>query len=328
MTEWTPDMVIYHHPCDDGFGAATVLARKYGLGLEFVGAKYGDAPPDVTGKNVLIVDFSYSADVLAQLGREARTVLILDHHETARDALEEYIIDDPQLNVQTLVNIDADPEVGTIPKRHCFFPYSPGHPYSNVVAIFDMERSGAGMVWDFFFPDEPRPHMVNLLEDRDLWVFKFEETNNFSMYLRSMPMDLLSWLELMTELEGEGWYDVIDRGIAIKSFFDRKIEEIVPQAQIVEIGGYEGVPVVNANWCFSSDVCHALLKAYPDAPFAASYFDTGDGKRQFSLRSEDHRVSVAEVAKGYGGGGHRNASGFSLPECFHLSSWKNVEDTV
>ncbi|WP_224794071.1 DHHA1 domain-containing protein [Pseudomonas fluorescens] len=33
----------------------------------------------------------------------------------------------------------------------------------------------------------------------------------------------------------------------------------------------------------------------------------------FSLRSTDEGMDVSEVASQYGGGGHRNASGFRVP---------------
>jgi uncharacterized protein len=35
--------------------------------------------------------------------------------------------------------------------------------------------------------------------------------------------------------------------------------------------------------------------------------------RAFSLRSSDAGVDVLEIAKRYGGGGHRNAAGFQMP---------------
>jgi nanoRNase/pAp phosphatase (c-di-AMP/oligoRNAs hydrolase) len=47
-------------------------------------------------------------------------------------------------------------------------------------------------------------------------------------------------------------------------------------------------------------------------PFAACYWDTPDG-RVFSLRSREDGVDVSAIAKRYGGGGHRNASGFRMP---------------
>jgi uncharacterized protein len=37
------------------------------------------------------------------------------------------------------------------------------------------------------------------------------------------------------------------------------------------------------------------------------------GSRTWSLRSEDSRQDVSEVASTFGGGGHRNAAGFRVP---------------
>jgi hypothetical protein len=45
---------------------------------------------------------------------------------------------------------------------------------------------------------------------------------------------------------------------------------------------------------------------------AAYAWDAPTG-RVFSLRSNAYGVDVSEVAKQYGGGGHRNAAGFSVP---------------
>lgn len=55
---------------------------------------------------------------------------------------------------------------------------------------------------------------------------------------------------------------------------------------------------------------HEMLSKYPDAPFTACWFRRADGQIQYSLRSEDSRLDVSEVAKSLGGGGHRNAAGF------------------
>ena len=56
------------------------------------------------------------------------------------------------------------------------------------------------------------------------------------------------------------------------------------------------------------DDCEKMAKG---KPFAACYWDTPKG-RVFSLRSSDDGADVSEVAKQYGGGGHRNASGFTV----------------
>ena len=78
------------------------------------------------------------------------------------------------------------------------------------------------------------------------------------------------------------------------------------------IGGHE-VPVVNAPYQFGSDVCHLLLDYYPDQPFAAYYCFDKNNNCKYGLRGRDSDYfDVSEVAKQYGGGGHKKAAGFEI----------------
>jgi len=80
-------VVIYHGgACFDGFCAAWVLKHAH-PGAEFVAANYGDAPPDVSGANVIVADFSYKRDVLRGMCQQALHVTLLDHHVTAQAEL-------------------------------------------------------------------------------------------------------------------------------------------------------------------------------------------------------------------------------------------------
>lgn len=83
-------MCIYHKNCSDGFGAALavkVWANEQEKEVEFYPAIYGDSPPNVLGKDLFIVDFSYSRDVIIQLYRDANSIVVIDHHKTAKEAL-------------------------------------------------------------------------------------------------------------------------------------------------------------------------------------------------------------------------------------------------
>ncbi len=51
--------VIYHADCTDGFGAAYSAWKQLGNRAEYHACKHGTTPPDVKGKNVVILDFSY-----------------------------------------------------------------------------------------------------------------------------------------------------------------------------------------------------------------------------------------------------------------------------
>lgn len=81
-----PVTVIYHANCSDGFCAAWVLRMLYPA-AEFVPASYGEPPPDVAGKRVVIADFSYKRPVMRQILSSAHSVTVLDHHKTAEAEL-------------------------------------------------------------------------------------------------------------------------------------------------------------------------------------------------------------------------------------------------
>jgi len=83
-------LCIYHKNCADGFGAALavkVYCDELGESCEFLPAQYGDEVPDVTGKKVLIVDFSYDRETLLSLKESALSLQVIDHHKSAMEAL-------------------------------------------------------------------------------------------------------------------------------------------------------------------------------------------------------------------------------------------------
>ena len=258
-------MCIYHGNCADGFGAAWVVRKALGE-IDFHGAKYQEPPPDVTGKDVVMVDFSYKRPVLLEMAEKANSILILDHHKTS---------------AEDLVDLPA-----------------------NVTAKFDMGHSGAMLTWEHFFPGQEPPPLLLHIEDRDLWRFALQNTRQIQANVFSFPYDFQAWDTLMAAapaaLAAEG--EAIER----KHFKDiRELLGVTTREMV--IGGHR-VPVANLPYTMSSDAGHEMAKG---RPFAACYWDTPEG-RVFSLRSNDEGVDVSEVAKQYGGGGHRNASGFKV----------------
>jgi hypothetical protein len=83
----TPDLVLYHANCPDGFGAAWAIWKKYPSAV-FVPVDHGQPlPVDPTGRNLLIVDFSYPRPMLEGIAKSAAAIQVLDHHITAKQAL-------------------------------------------------------------------------------------------------------------------------------------------------------------------------------------------------------------------------------------------------
>jgi oligoribonuclease NrnB/cAMP/cGMP phosphodiesterase (DHH superfamily) len=295
-------LCIYHSPCADGFTAAWVVNRALKGEVDFHPGVYGEAPPNVADRDVILVDFSYKRPVLTSLlqsgdVRQANTILVLDHHKTAAtdlDGLESPIFDGSRKT------------------------YDPEHwrrdweSWSNwpVRAVFDMERSGAQIAWDFFFSREPRPLLVDYVGDRDLWRFALPLSREVNAYIFAYEYKFAEWDHLDRQLRNHmDVQDVADLGGAIERKHHKDVAELVRVCQrTMIIGGYK-VPVANIPYTLTSDAGHLMAKG---ERFAACYWDTPNG-RVFSLRSTDEGLDVSLIAKGYGGGGHRNASGFQMP---------------
>jgi len=81
--------VLYHKACTDGTGSKFAAWKKFGNNAEYIAVNYGEpVPPMNFGSEVYIVDFSYDRDVLKQLYSVHKSVVVLDHHKTAEEALK------------------------------------------------------------------------------------------------------------------------------------------------------------------------------------------------------------------------------------------------
>ena len=81
-------IVIYHANCTDGMGAAYAAWTELGETAEYLPTHYGNEPPDVSGKEVYVLDFSYPRAVLLSMKAKAKSILVLDHHKTAEADLK------------------------------------------------------------------------------------------------------------------------------------------------------------------------------------------------------------------------------------------------
>lgn len=309
---------IYHGNCADGFTAAWAVWRKFPE-AEFFAATYGNQPPDVKGKDVIIVDFCYSPAILDEMSEKAASILILDHHKSAHE------------NLKATTRIGSHPPVIRYETkewdwdritRNNYQDRCEGIPSAVIYAFFDMERSGARIAWDFFHPGEKVPQLVLHVEDRDLWRFKIGRTREIQAYIFANEYDFKTWNCLAEMAENpETHKQMVFGGEAIEMKHHKDIKELVGVSKRrMSIGGQE-VWCVNLPYTMASDACHLLcstpmypsgsgeLKTSPD--FGASYWDGPDG-RTFSLRSIGE-FDVSEIAKKYGGGGHKNAAGFRMP---------------
>lgn len=268
-----PDICIHHSPCQDGYTAAWAVWRKH-PDIAFHPGVFGEPPPDVEGKDVVIVDFSYKRRVLKKMLRSAKSVTILDHHASAQTDLA-------GLNTE----------------------------HDNVTVVFDMNKSGAMLAWEHFHA-EPSPQIVRIVEDRDLWRFHLPGTREISAVLFSYDYSFNRWTQLAEQMENPtGREMLMKEGEAIERKHHKDIRELLEMTtRNMVIGGHK-VPVANLPYTMASDAANRLAEG---RHFAACYTDMSD-RRVFSLRSRKGRMDVSAIASAYGGGGHHHAAGFSRP---------------
>jgi len=287
-------LCIYHGNCADGFTAAWAVYKALG-DCDFHPGIYGEPPPPSAGRDVIMVDFSYKRDVLMALGGSARTVLIIDHHKTAAADLA---------GLPPPLDGAYDAERLNDWARECNSPNA-------VHASFDMERSGAQMVWDYFHPNSDRPLLVDYVGDRDLWRFKLPLSREVNAYVFAHEYTFENWDHLDRLLRDHmDVQRVADMGGAIEKKHHKDVAELVKVTRrTMRIGGME-MPVANIPHTLTSDAGNLMAKQ--DQGVAACYWDTSKA-RVFSLRSTENGPDVSAIAAQYGGGGHKNAAGFQKP---------------
>ena len=110
----TTPLIIYHGTgCLDGFGSAYAaycfFHKNKKVSAQYIAASHTDEVPDVVGREVYIVDFSYKREVLSSICEKASKVVILDHHESAQKELSG--LDETYSNLMFFVKyIDVFPE--------------------------------------------------------------------------------------------------------------------------------------------------------------------------------------------------------------------------
>lgn len=276
---------IYHANCMDGFAAAWAVRSALGPQIEFHASDYGDTPPDVADADVVVVDFSYKRMIIEQMAKVAHSVLILDHHVSAQDELA---------GLPSAPFWDAQRRNG------------------GVAAVFDMERSGAQIAWDFFRSEyqAQRPSLIDYIADRDLWRFDLPDSKAINAALSINDFDFHTWTDLATDMQDAAYLQKMrEHGATLLKRKGKDVAQIINTAtRHMTIGGHI-VPVANCPIHLASDVAGALAES---AAFGACYFDNPKG-RKFSLRANSDEAAVHVIAGLYGGGGHPRAAGFMRP---------------
>ncbi|MGR5296915.1 hypothetical protein ACPV5U_19360 [Vibrio mediterranei] len=265
---------IYHGQCFDGSASAWAVQQLIDTNLTFEPGFYGKKIEEYEIPTdtdvVLLVDFSFKKEELLKLA-ERFYVVVVDHHVTAKTDLEDI-------------------------------------KNSNIYVVFDMSESGASLVWKAF-SSSPLPKLLAHVRDRDLWTFELPGTRAVNIALQTLGYDLDKFDEA-TKLGAEHLIQLGEPMLAYQQTLVKMIAEKSQTLHMVFQGENIEVPIVSAHPTLASDVAEYIYTSR-EVPFVViTNLDLVRGGLRVSLRSQsENGWDVSNVARHYGGGGHRCASG-------------------
>jgi oligoribonuclease NrnB/cAMP/cGMP phosphodiesterase (DHH superfamily) len=289
------DIVVFHDNCMDGMTSAAV-AYLYANVKRFIPMNYTTQIvfEEFENKNVIVLDFSFKREVLIKLQTICKKIVIIDHHISAMKDLEGL--------------------------KNC---------------IFDMNHCGAYLTYRYF-TDEPDhgyigeeeyteknvPKFIKLIQDRDLWTWSLREFSEPLNY----ALNFIHKGEPMME-------QIISYSEYIQDSSDLSLK------LLVKIGKLE--LETNRNWCAKesqkasrkninienkiysvmaiylkdevkliSELSEYLYNHY-DIDFTMVWYKELEDYR-ISFRTNKENIDVSLIAKTFGGGGHKKASGASI----------------
>lgn len=260
-------VVLYHNGCHDGFGGAWAAWNKFKSKADYLPVEHGkDAPEGLVDKQIYLIDFCYSGEIMQSLLDQNKKVVVLDHHFSQRD----------------VVGISTE-------------------------HVYDDDRSGSVIAWQYFFPGESVPKLLRHIQDVDLWSFKLPHTKELMAALDEYPFDLRLWNKLVAEWEDKvAIKKYIEAGRSILKYEDRVIERLVRHAERVTLDGVTAYavnsPILESeigNWIVTHKKAIGIIWSYKG------------GGIKVSLRS-DGKTDVSKIAQLHGGGGHKAAAGFAF----------------
>jgi hypothetical protein len=271
------NICVYHAACPDGFGAAWATWTAWEGEGEFVARGHYDRMRGtrVEDAQVLFVDIAPGVDELRELAEHAARIVVLDHHLTNQK------------------NFEAEGEL--LAALH-----QDGHEIR-----FDMSRSGAVLTWNYLFPDEPAPDILRYVEDQDIWAWQLPKSAEVNAAIASYPQDFETWTALakrdVSALAREG--EPIVRTDVVE------VERATRNPSTVTVARRR-VEAINARTRRSA-IGHALAERQAlGEPWGCVY--RIEGSKVHATLYSIGDFDVSEIAGEYGGGGHKNAAGFSV----------------
>lgn len=277
--------VLYHRDCSDGFGAAWAAWKKFGDSAEYIGMVHDHTDPPRWLKG--------------------KKVYLLDFCYTKPR------LDKLRKMAKSVAAIDHHVSLKDAAES------VPDHLYA-------VDHSGSVLSWMYFHPKKPTPMLLRYIEEVDLWRFSLPHIWEIRASLYNLyDFDFRTWNILARDFENKrALQKYVNEGKLIAEYERRAIDKLVQRADLVRIQGYTALAVNSAM--YSSELGAKLAELLPPLGIVYSF---AEGEWRVSLRANNKgkkKVDCAKFAQKYEGGGHRFASGFTIPANKPLP-WKRIK---
>jgi oligoribonuclease NrnB/cAMP/cGMP phosphodiesterase (DHH superfamily) len=269
-----PTICLYHDD-PDGCCAAAIVRRALGEALILHALEIGDAFPWESIEEqaqVVLVDYSLPLEDMRRL-KEGHHLVWIDHHKTALSRLGEAMADVPGER--------------------------------------SLDAAACVLTWRTFFSGDPVPRAVTLIGDRDIWEMVYPETRAFSEGLfqeRIEPSNDRLWGPLLDGDE-ERVKQLTERGRVLYDARLRSIKDVVSHYGFET--SFEGHRTMVVNHRGNGDMGEYIRKAGYELAYC--YVEVvRNGLLQTVVTLYSDQIDVSEIARKFGGGGHRGAAGFQF----------------
>lgn len=271
------ETVVFYHDDSDGIASALAAYIKYGNSATYLPVQYKQPVPNVPlNKDTQLFIVDFSFPIEILRDLESKVGSIL-------------VIDHHKTAQDQLKDFDR--------------------------CIFDMNKSGAMLSWEYFHPNVEPPILFKLVEDRDLWRFDLEDSKAFEAGIQASGQyrNFDYWEELINSQNA--LEHVLANGRLLVKAQDDFMDSFVKTRKfaVVKFRGNR-CAIFNTTYLIS-DLGNAVYKQTSQpVDMTMSYFVSTKGEMIFSLRApKDNEVDCGSIALSLGGGGHTKAAGFSMP---------------
>ena len=178
--------------------------------------------------------------------------------------------------------------------------------------IIDTTKAACVLTWEYFYPLTPVPKAVDFIGAADTWQKQRSDWEEISdvcvaLMVENWPITNSNWLSLF--VNSNDWLYLSTQGQSMRRALNKfQRDAVANQAFEVEFEGLKCIAMVSN--VRGSHQFGDLAKQY-DAMIVI--INVKNEFWRYGLYTEHDHLDLSEIAKKYGGGGHRGAAGWELP---------------